>query len=33
MRTLTKAAEVNDGIVDMNEWFNRFSFDVLSLFE
>jgi len=30
MRTLTQAAEANDGIVDMTDWFNRFSFDVLS---
>ena len=30
MRMLTQAAEANDGIVDMTDWFNRFSFDVLS---
>lgn len=28
MAAIRETAE-NDGVVDMNEWFNRFAFDVL----
>jgi hypothetical protein len=31
MDVLKKAAEENHGIVDMSDWFNRFSFDVTSV--
>ena len=28
INAIEKVADKNDGIVDMNDWFNRFSFDV-----
>ena len=33
MESLKKMASKNMGIVDINDWFNRFSFDVFFLFE
>jgi len=31
MDTLKKVTKETNGIVDMNDWFNRFSFDVISI--
>ena len=30
LKKLEEVAEENKGIIDMNDWFNRFSFDVFS---
>jgi Cytochrome P450 len=33
LKKLEKAAEENNGVVDMNDWFNRLSFDVISFWK